>query len=112
MSPTGRPSKVSGLRRGIASPPDERAPFSEDLKEFSSAVKAQQETARPPRRPRPEKPVRFTLDLDRTRHTYLKEYAAQIEASASEIIRELLDEMQADDDLRARVRARIWQRPR
>jgi uncharacterized protein (UPF0147 family) len=56
--------------------------------------------------------VRFTLDLDRERHTYLKQYAAQIEAKASEIVRELLDEMRNDDDLRARVRARIWQKGR
>jgi hypothetical protein len=32
------------------------------------------------RRPRPEKPVRFTLDLDRDHHRFLKHYATDIEA--------------------------------
>lgn len=100
---TKKPSAVSGLRRGVGAVQAEPA-----TPPGNPYLEADQRNARP----RSEKPVRFTLDLDRDRHSYLKEYAAQIEANASEVIRELLDEMRADDDLRARIRARIWQRPR
>lgn len=104
MSPTSRPSKVSGLKRGLgtAQPKPDDAEFRPTTPDEQAAISELLI------RPRPEKPVRFTLDLDRERHRYLKEYAAQIEAKASEIIRELLDEMRENDDLRARVRARIW----
>jgi hypothetical protein len=101
MSPTSKPSAITGLKRGLTVPQvrsDETIGRPEDIG-----------TLTPERAPRPEKPIRFTLDLDRDRHRYLKEYALQIDAKASEIIRELLDEMHDNDDLRARVRARIWQ---
>lgn len=101
MSPTKRPSAV-GLRKAVAAPAAG--------KRVSEMNDAEIQALAAPRRPRPERPVRFTVDLDRDRHAYLKQYAAQIEAKGSEIIRELLDEMRSNQDLQARVRARIWQK--
>jgi hypothetical protein len=59
MSPMSRASKFDGLRRAVAVPVTAEKPSeSEDYKAPGEA----------PRRPRPEKPVRFTLDLDRAHH--------------------------------------------
>lgn len=60
-------------------------------------------------RPRPPKPVRFTLDLDQDDHRWLKTYAAQIQATgAAEVVRAVLAEMRDNPHLADRVRARIW----
>jgi hypothetical protein len=58
------------------------------------------------------KPARFTLDLEQAQHQFLKTYAAQTgpDVGAAQVLRALLEELQADPDLAARVRARIWQR--
>ena len=98
MSPTQRPSTIAGLQRTVTPAPAtaEPVPPVTDV----------------PRRPRPEKPVRFTLDLYRARHKFLKNYATEIEArGASEIMRAMLDELRDDPELAARVRDRIWQVP-
>lgn len=95
-----RPSGVAGLRRGMtaAAPP---ADLVADLPQGNAA---------PEHRPRPEKPVRFTLDLDRDRHQFLKRYTGDIEVrGAAEVLRALLDELRDDPELAARVRNRIWQ---
>jgi predicted GIY-YIG superfamily endonuclease len=62
------------------------------------------------RLPRPEKPIRFTLDLDPARHLALRQFVATSGAGgrASDVLRALLDELDEDPDLAARVRARIW----
>ena len=97
MSPTQRPSTIAGLHRAVTP-----APATEPVPPVTDA----------PRRPRPEKPVRFTLDLDRARHKFLKNYATEIEArGASEIMRAMLDELRDDPELAARVRDRIWRAP-
>jgi hypothetical protein len=98
MSPTKRPSSVTGLRKGIGTVPAAAVP--EDHSRVNDLP------------PRPEKPIRYTLDLDRERHRYLKEYALQIEANASEVVRELLDELRHDPHLSALIRDRIWQHRR
>ena len=96
MSPAQRPSTIAGLRRAVTATPA-----------TAEAVPAVTDA---PQRPRPEKPVRFTLDLDRARHKFLKNYATEIEArGASEIMRAMLDELRDDPELAARVRARVWQ---
>lgn len=98
MSPTKRASSVAGLRRGMAAPP--------------AAVEAEAAPAPVPAasqmRPRPEKPVRFTVDLDPGLHLYLREYATSFSTKASVIVRELLAELRDDPELAARVQARIW----
>lgn len=96
MSPTQRPSTIAGLRRAVTPAP--------------ATTEAVPPVTNAPQRPRPEKPVRFTLDLDRARHKFLKNYATEIEArGASEIMRAMLDELRDDPELAARVRARVWQ---
>jgi len=97
MSPVRKPSTV-GLRNAMTAPATPAAEKAADLPPI------------PERRPRPEKPVRFTLDLDRPHHQFLKEYATRIEASgASAVMRALLDELRDDPQLASRVRDRIWQ---
>ena len=100
-----RPSSVDALRRGVgAGTPAANNPAT--LPDFQSV----RNPSEPPRRPRREKPVRFTLDLERAHHQFLKEYAVQAEArGAAEVMRALLDELRDDPELAARVRARIWQ---
>lgn len=104
MSPMSRPSKVDALKRGVGAVPAAPAGHAVELPEAATEA---------PKRPRPEKPVRFTLDLDRDHHRFLKSYAAEIEAKgAAEVMRALLDELRDDPELAVRVRARVWQGPR
>jgi hypothetical protein len=98
MSPMSRASRVDALKRGIGTA--RTAEIQQSLPDLPAEA---------PQRPRPEKPVRFTLDLDREHHRFLKSYAAEIEASgAAEVMRALLDELRDDPELAARVRARVW----
>jgi hypothetical protein len=97
-----KPSTIAGLRRGIGTTATPAAdhPGPPDVPANGSAT--------PDRRPRKEKPVRFTLDLDRQQHRFLKEQAVGIDADASQVLRALLDELRDDPALATRVRDRIW----
>jgi hypothetical protein len=53
------------------------------------------------------KPVRITVDLDAERHRRLKLYALDSGARAAAVVRALLDELEEDPDLAARVRDRM-----
>jgi predicted GIY-YIG superfamily endonuclease len=70
-----------------------------------------QAQAKPLRRPRPEKPFRFTLDLDHDDHQFLREFVASAGAggSAAQVMRALLAELRADPGLADRIRSRLWQ---
>ena len=59
--------------------------------------------------PRPAKPVRFTLDLDQERHTFLKQFAIECGAGVggAQVMRALLDELREGSNLPMRVKARI-----
>jgi hypothetical protein len=98
VNATKRPSAVAGLRRGVSATQDEPT---------GSAPPARTEIA-PPQRP--EKPVRFTLDLDQAHHTFLKGFAVECGAGTggAQVLRALLDELQEGPNLSARVKARIW----
>jgi hypothetical protein len=96
MSPTRKPSSVAALRRGVGTSTSVVPTSGVDV---SSPA---------PKPPRPEKPVRFTLDLDRETHTFLKTFALGAEVSASVVLRELLGELDEDAELANRVRFRIW----
>jgi hypothetical protein len=110
MSPVKRPSAVDGLKRGVGTAkPAAEVPLRVRSDESIGRPEDIGRLVPPSQRPKPPKPVRFTLDLDDARHRFLKGYAAEIEAKgASEVMRALLDELQADPELAARVRARVW----
>ena len=58
-------------------------------------------------RPVGGKPVRITVDLDAERHRRLKQYALDAGARSAPVIRALLDELDEDPELSARVKARL-----
>jgi hypothetical protein len=51
--------------------------------------------------------VRFTLDLERSQHRFLKQFALDAESDASVILRVLLSLLEEDGALTKRVLARI-----
>ena len=59
-------------------------------------------------RPRPDKPVRFTLDLTPDMHRFLKRFALEIEVDAARVMRALLIELRSDAQLAERVRTQAW----
>lgn len=59
----------------------------------------------------PTKRVRFTLDLAWAQHRYLKRFALDQEADASEVMRTLLLLLQQDEQVAAAVRLRLAARP-
>ena len=76
----------------------------------SAAARAPLTTARPVQLQHVgsrKKPVRFSLDLDLGLHRCLKCFALDSNADASVVIRALLAEMQDDEDLADKVRARV-----
>ena len=51
--------------------------------------------------------VRFTLDLTRPQHRFLKQFALDVEADASNVMRALLRLLEEDEALAKRVVARL-----
>jgi hypothetical protein len=100
MSAVKKPSSVSALRRGIGQPVQDASSITTENRPESGPILGAP--------PRPEKPVRFTLDLDRDRHRFLKQHAVSLDADASQVLRALLDELRDDPALAGRVRDRIW----
>lgn len=56
---------------------------------------------------RPAKPVRITVDLDPERHRFLKQFALDVDARGTAILRGLLDLLREDPDLAARLKERL-----
>ena len=115
MSPMKRPSGVPGLRAAIqAAPP--APPSTPEVTAPAGQVDATPASAParedPPRlagpRPRPPKPIRYTLDLAPDDHRFLKRFAMDTEVNASVIVRALLDQLRTDPELAARVRSAAW----
>ena len=61
---------------------------------------------RPPS-PRPERLVRVSVDLPRSRHKFLRDFAYDAETDGMSVMRALLLEMADDPNLQARVRDRL-----
>ena len=60
-----------------------------------------------PAAPTTGKPTRITLDLDADRYRVLRVRAAELGTKQAALLRALLDELDADPDLAARVAQRI-----
>ena len=56
---------------------------------------------------RKQKTVRLTVDLDASRHRRLKAFAFGEDAKNTEVMRALLDELDADPELAERIRQRL-----
>jgi hypothetical protein len=89
------------------SPTVTAAPIAESTPESSSEAHKPRRRRGPP--PRPPKPIRFTLDLNRQQHGFLKEFALAAEVDAARVMRALLDELRSDKDLAQRIRERVWE---
>jgi hypothetical protein len=130
MSPTRRASStVSNLRSAVTAGGPQAAPppIAPDPKEEAAAPDPALRpepaaalapdpapaTAAPVRRrgpkPRPPKPIRFTLDLNQDRHSFLKRFALEAEVDAALVMRMLLDQLRSDEDLAERVRQAAWE---
>lgn len=53
------------------------------------------------------KPVRLNLDIDRGLHRWLKGFALQADSDVAHVVRALLAELQTDETLADKVRARV-----
>lgn len=54
-----------------------------------------------------ELPARFTVELQRSQHRYLKRFAMDADSDASSVIRALLTLLEGDPGLRERVQERV-----
>jgi hypothetical protein len=104
---------LARLRSGIArETPATRARASESTS--SEAVgetrppekPARGRRGRPPS-PKPERLVRVSVDLPRSRHKFLRDFAYDAETDGMSVMRALLLEMADDPNLQARVRDRL-----
>jgi hypothetical protein len=84
------------------------APIAEPAPELSPELSPRPRRRRGPP-PRPPKPIRFTLDLNRADHAFLRQFALAAEVDAARIMRELLDQLRNDKDLAQRVREKVWE---
>jgi hypothetical protein len=103
MSPVRRASTVASLRNAVGAPADGTV-------SNGSSPPVPQPVAVPVPPPlQPEKRVRFTLDLEREQHRFLKRFALDAEVDAARVMRALLDQLRTDTDLANRVRGDAWQ---
>ena len=92
MSPLKKPSSVEGLRAAASG---RTAPVAAPVSTVGDQV------------PVVVKPVRLNLDIDRELHRWLKTFALQADSDVAHVVRALLAELQADETLADRVRARV-----
>jgi hypothetical protein len=67
--------------------------------------RARRKTGRP--RTKPNRMVRVSVDLPRTSHKYLRDFAYDAESDGMSVMRALLEEMRDDEDLAERVLDRL-----
>jgi hypothetical protein len=103
MSPTRRASTVSSLRNAVEGGPPPTVTADPRATPTSSPYLNPEPPARP------EKPIRFTLDLQRHQHRFLKQFAVEAEVDAARVMRVLLDHLRDDPELAQRVRADAWE---
>lgn len=110
MSANSSASDVLKRMRDVATKPAAQA--APETPAANAAEAATGPTARPsggrPPAPSP-RPVRYTLDLAREQHRFLKRFALDAEADASEVMRALLRLLQQDPSLAAQVHNRLRQ---
>jgi hypothetical protein len=106
VSPTKRASTVANLRNAVAAGGPQAATLPAPV--VPEAAASAESGNRPGPPPRPPKPIRFTLDLNKDRHTLLKRFAADAEVDCSTVMRILLDHLHSDEQLAQRVREAAW----
>lgn len=65
-------------------------------------------TTAPPRAPKPQT-SRLSVDLIVSDYAWLTEFAHQADVNLSDVVRELLSQCRANEDLAGRVRVNLWQ---
>ncbi len=101
---SGRASEFVGGRTGATG---RRGKIGRTLRGGSPATQEPAEDLGAAPRPPGGKPVRITVDLDAERHRRLKQYALDASTRGAPVIRALLDELDEDPELSARVQARL-----
>lgn len=97
----GVPADASGDKAAQAAPPAPSAP---------AAPRTTPETPKKRGRPahsKPERLVRVSVDVPRSRHKFLRDFAYDAETDGMSVMRALLFEMADDPKLQARVRNRL-----
>lgn len=75
-----------------------------DSEEVTAAATSEGTPVAPERK---QKTVRLTVDLNAARHRRLKAFAFEEDAKNTEVMRALLDELEADPELASRIRDRL-----
>lgn len=107
MSPIQKPSsaKVSGIRAAVGMPQAAAAGSP-----AAAALQAEPSAPAVPAARDLQKQVRITVDLAADLHGFLRGFAQGRDAAAADVIRELIRQMRADQDLSARVTAELARR--
>ena len=99
--------RAAALRQGAPGLPvsaEETQGPPPQLREPEQAVEPPAAQGRPRQR---ERRVRYTLDLDRSQHRFLRQFALDAEVDASAVMRALLRLLAEDEALAKRVRATL-----
>lgn len=92
--------RSTSIREGSSSQqtPEEEPPIQE--RDATETEQPKQPKASP-------KPVRFTLDLPRSQHKFLKRFALDADSDAAPIVRVLISRLERDEELARSVREEL-----